>query len=154
MTVLSFGTHNQPGTCLDSYLIVKASLSSQLLGYPSQERTNKGRNWEEKVMDEREREREKHAHTHTHTHTHIWNLFCKKIIAAQQPKYVPNKILSGCRVYNFDTLTSLPQRSGAKLWWLAKVLFWSISRMQALFGVFSFFLFFSCQRKNSVKTIT
>jgi hypothetical protein len=65
---------------------------------------------------EREREREKHTHTNTHTHTHTHETcFAKKLIAAQQPKYVPNKILSGWRVYNFDTLTSLPQRSGAKL---------------------------------------
>ncbi len=119
--------------------------------------TEKKKSW----MREREREREKHTHTNTHTHTYTRahththeTCFAKKLIAAQQPKYVPNKILSGCRVYNFDTLTSLAQRSGAKLWWLAKVLFWSIPRMQALFGVFLFFLFFSCQSKNCLKTIT
>ncbi len=69
---------------------------------------------------DRETERETHTYKHTHTHTHTYTrthetCFAKKLIAAQQPKYVPNKILSGCRVYNFDTLTSLPQRGGAKL---------------------------------------
>ncbi len=113
--------------------------------YQGQKLRRKSHGWE------RETERET---THIQTHTHTWNLFCKKInscTAAQVCSQQNSVWLQGLQLWHTHKLTSA---KWCKALMACQGPLLVHPKDAGFVWCFFFFLFFSCQRKNSVKTIT